>query len=159
VRAMNLPAMPVTAKSRDDCIKIYLKRLSANRACSAHTSMLLTSYLAWPNDEERRNSFAASFLARFERGGASDVDFNSSEFTTFGGAAAMADAALDHLSGEISTTLADLLTPLLVANPFSAMRAPLLWWLGDKFEDGLTHGGQCRLRWRPVDSFFPVLLF
>ena len=58
-----------------------------------------------------------------------------------------------------STTLADLLTPLLVANPFSAMRAPLLWWLGDKFEDGLTHGGQCRLRWRPVDSFFPVLLF
>lgn len=58
-----------------------------------------------------------------------------------------------------STTLADLLTPLLVANPFSAMRAPLLWWLGDKFEDGLTHGGQCRLRWRPIDSFFPVLLF
>jgi hypothetical protein len=46
VRAMNLPAMPVTAKSRDECIKIYLKRLSASRACSAHTSMLLTSYLA-----------------------------------------------------------------------------------------------------------------
>ena len=63
------------------------------------------------------------------------------------------------LSTRPSTTLADLLTPLLVANPFSAMRAPLLWWLGDKFEDGLTHGGQCRLRWRPVDSFFPVLLF
>jgi hypothetical protein len=58
-----------------------------------------------------------------------------------------------------STTLADLLTPLLVANPSSAMRAPLLWWFGDKFEDGLTHGGQCRLRWRPVDSFFPALLF
>jgi hypothetical protein len=58
-----------------------------------------------------------------------------------------------------STTLADLLTPLLVANPSSAMRAPLLWWLGDKFENGLTHGGQCRLRWRPFDSFFPALLF
>jgi len=63
------------------------------------------------------------------------------------------------LSTRPSTTLADLLTPRLVANPFSAMRAPLLWWLGDKFEDGLTHGGQCRLRWRPADSFFPVLLF
>ena len=31
--------------------------------------------------------------------------------------------------------------------------------LGDKFENGLTHGGQCRLRWRPVDSFFPAWLF
>ena len=102
MRVMNLPAMPVTAKSRDDCIELYLKRLSANRACSAHTSMLLTSYLAWPNDEERRNSFAATFLARFERGGASDVDLNSSKFTTFGGTVAIADAALDHLSGEIS---------------------------------------------------------
>jgi hypothetical protein len=38
--------------------------------------------------------------------------------------------------------LADLLTPLLVANPFSAMRATLLWWLGDEFEDGLKHGWQ-----------------
>ena len=102
MRVMNLPAMPVTAKSRDDCIELYLKRLSANRSCSAHTSMLLTSYVAWPNDEERRNSFAASFLARFERGGANDVDLNSSGFTTFGGVAAMAEAALDHLSGEIS---------------------------------------------------------
>jgi hypothetical protein len=40
------------------------------------------------------------------------------------------------------TALADLLTPLLVANPFSAMRATLLWWLGDEFEDGLKHGWQ-----------------
>ena len=64
-----------------------------------------------------------------------------------------------EVARKASTTLADLLTPLLVANPSSAMRAPLLWWLGDKFEDGLTHGGQRRLRWRPVDSFFPVLLF
>jgi len=39
-----------------------------------------------------------------------------------------------------STTLADLLTPLPVANPFLAMRATLVWWLGDKFEDGLPHG-------------------
>jgi hypothetical protein len=52
-----------------------------------------------------------------------------------------------------NTILADLLTLLLVANPFSAMRAPLLWWLGDKFEEGLTDGGQYRLRWRPVDFF------
>ena len=72
---------------------------------------------------------------------------------------AEADIAPDFIGTPPSTTLADLLTPLLVANPSSAMRAPLLWWLDDKFENGLTHGGQCRLRWRPVDSFFPALLF
>jgi hypothetical protein len=55
--------------------------------------------------------------------------------------------------------LADLLTPLLVANPFLAMRATLLWWLGDKFEDGLPHGWQSWLRRWTVDSFFPVSLF
>jgi hypothetical protein len=58
-----------------------------------------------------------------------------------------------------STTLADLLTPLFVANPFLAMRATLLWWLGDEFENGLPHGWQSWLRWWAVDSFFPVSLF
>jgi len=51
--------------------------------------------------------------------------------------------------------LADLLTPLLVANPFSTVRASLRRWSSEEFEDGLTHGWQGRLRWRPVDSFFP----
>src|ERR1700716_2462795 len=56
-----------------------------------------------------------------------------------------------------STTLADLLPPLLVANPFSAMRASLRRWSSDEFEDGVAHGWQGRLgRW-PVDSFFPAL--
>jgi hypothetical protein len=32
------------------------------------------------------------------------------------------------------------------ANPFSAMRAPLLWWLGDKFEDGLTDSSRAVAR-------------
>ena len=41
---------------------------------------------------------------------------------------------------DLSTTLADLLTPLLVANQFSAVRASLRWWPSDEFEDGLAHG-------------------
>jgi hypothetical protein len=57
--------------------------------------------------------------------------------------------------------LADLLTLplLLVANPFLAVRASSRLWLSDEFEDGVAYGGQCRLRRRPVDSFFPALLF
>jgi hypothetical protein len=66
-------------------------------------------------------------------------------------------ASID-LSTRPSTTLADSLTPLLVANPFSAMRTSLRWSLSDEFEDGVAHGWQSRLgRWS-VDSFFPALL-
>src|SRR5947207_10639413 len=58
-----------------------------------------------------------------------------------------------------NTTLADLLTPLLVANPFSAVRAFLRWWASDCFEDGVTYRWQGGLRRRSVDSFFPAVLF
>ena len=58
-----------------------------------------------------------------------------------------------------NTTLADLFTLLFAANPFSAVRASLRQWSSDEVEDGLAHGGQCRPRRQPVDSFFPALLF
>jgi len=48
-------------------------------------------------------------------------------------------ASID-LSTRPSTTLADSLTLLLVANPFSAMRTSLRWWSSDEFEDGVAHG-------------------
>src|SRR5262249_1485999 len=63
------------------------------------------------------------------------------------------------MSPRPSTTLADLFTLLFAANPFSAARASLWRWSSDELEDGLAHGGQCRSRRRPVDSFFPALLF
>src|SRR5262249_57198653 len=56
-------------------------------------------------------------------------------------------------------TLADLFTLLFAANPFSAARASLWRWSSDEFEDGLAHGGQCRSRRGPIDSFFSALLF
>ena len=54
-----------------------------------------------------------------------------------------------------STTLADLLTPPLGANPFSTMRASLPRQSSEEFEDCVAHGGQSWLRRRAVDSFFP----
>src|SRR5262249_14909729 len=59
---------------------------------------------------------------------------------------------------EPSTTLADLLRPPLVANPFSTMRASLRRESSEEFEDGVAYGGQSWLRRRPVDCFFPALL-
>src|SRR5262245_32076537 len=56
-----------------------------------------------------------------------------------------------------STTLADLLTPPFVANPFSTIRASLRRQSSEEFEDGVAHGRQGWLRRRPVDSFFSAL--
>ena len=43
------------------------------------------------------------------------------------------------MSTRPSTTLADLLTPLCVANPPSAVRATLRRQSSDEFDDGVTH--------------------
>ena len=48
-----------------------------------------------------------------------------------------------------------LLTPLFVAEPFSAVRAALRWRSRDEFEDSVSDGWQSWLRRRPTDSFFP----
>src|SRR4029077_5319812 len=65
MRTMHLPDVPITAQSYEQCIQFYAERLSANDACWPGASVLLTAYLAWPSDEERRNSFVATYLARF----------------------------------------------------------------------------------------------
>ncbi len=57
-----------------------------------------------------------------------------------------------------STTLADLLTPLFVANPFSAVRASFWRQSSDERDDGVADGRQAWLRRRSVDSFFPAAL-
>jgi hypothetical protein len=63
------------------------------------------------------------------------------------------------MSTRPSTTLAGLLTPRLVANPFAAVRTPLRRWSSEEFEDGLAYGWQSWLRRWPGDSFFPALRF
>src|SRR6516164_4338173 len=70
-----------------------------------------------------------------------------------------ADIQSGFMSTRPSTTLADLLRPPLVANPFSAVRASLRRGSSDEFENSLAHGGQGWVRRRPVDCFFPALLF
>jgi len=64
----------------------------------------------------------------------------------------------DFMSTRPSTTLADLLTPLFVANPFSAVRASFLRQSSDERDDGAADGRQTGLRRRSIDSFFPASL-
>ena len=108
MRTMHLPNIPVAAQSHQDCIELYLERLEANHASWPDASVLLTAYLAWPNDEERRNSFVATHLARFRRpsvektSGAPADPQPSTSLDPFGGLGAIREAAFDQLSTEIS---------------------------------------------------------
>jgi hypothetical protein len=93
VRMMNLPKIQVSAQSRDECIQLYLERLSANCVRWPHVSIVMTAYLAWPNNEDRRNSFVATCLARIDLAGAEGPSPNSQGLDPFGGVGAIAKAA------------------------------------------------------------------
>ena len=68
MRTVHLPDIPLAAtQSHEKCIELYSERLSANEARWPEVSVFLSAYLAWPGDEERRNSFVATYLARFRR--------------------------------------------------------------------------------------------
>ena len=58
----------------------------------------------------------------------------------------------------VSTTLADLFTPLLFADVSSAVRASLSWRSKNEIDDGVAYGRQARLRRWTVDSFFSAPL-
>ena len=64
MRTMHLPNIPIAAQSHKECIEMYSERLSANEAPLPDVSAFLSAYVAWPSDEDRRNSFVATYLAR-----------------------------------------------------------------------------------------------
>ncbi len=108
MRTMHLPGvLSIAIESRDECIKLYSERLSADHAGSPMASVLLTAYMAWPNDEDRRNSFVATHLARFNGPSdekASDAASNAetgNPLEMFGGISAITKPAFDQLMGEM----------------------------------------------------------
>jgi hypothetical protein len=109
MRTMHLPRiLPIAVQSRDECIELYSKRLSAEHAGPPAASVLLTAYMAWPKDEERRNSFVATHLVRFrgaseqQTSDASPESQTNTLFEMFGGISAVAKPAFDRLIDEIS---------------------------------------------------------
>jgi hypothetical protein len=107
MRVMHLPNIPVPVQSHEAGIKLYLDRLSMNCPHWPDVSALLTAYMAWPNDEERRNGFVATCLARSKHQSASktadsriDVE-ECASIEMFGGVDAIAAVAFDRLMDEI----------------------------------------------------------
>jgi hypothetical protein len=62
---MNIPPPASLPSSPEECVKNYLKRLRADKAPPfPHISFLLTAFMAWPNDESRRDSWMATNIGR-----------------------------------------------------------------------------------------------
>ncbi len=99
MRVLNLPALPAAAVSGENWMEVYWERYTASLIPWPRVSASLMAYLAWPNDEERRNSFIATCLTLFKL--ADEAPPNWQELARFGGVAAIAKAAFIPLLGEI----------------------------------------------------------
>jgi hypothetical protein len=107
-----LSCLPVSPSSADECIELYSKRVGANDAPWPQVSTLLTAYMAWPNNEPARDSFAASYMAlQLGRTTGEDVPEPSDDqpvnptlnaLQQFGGLKAIANPALDFLCDKIA---------------------------------------------------------
>ena len=111
MRGMNLPKLPVPANSLEECVELYLERLSTDDFLRPDVSLILTAYMAWPNEEAERDSFVATCQARSiiaETGngfGSVPKVAASGEAILaekFGGLRAIANPAFDYLSGKIA---------------------------------------------------------
>jgi len=63
MRIMNLAELPRGPNSVEECASRYAARLSADEMYQPRSSLVLTAYMAWPNDEPRRDSFVATYLS------------------------------------------------------------------------------------------------
>ena len=113
MQVMNLPELPLGPSSVEDCVQLYLSRLPADDAPWPHVSLLLTAYMAWPNDRPQRDSWNAIYLARFIQNSGGDIagDRPAAKasksrhwvtFEKFGGLGAVAKPAFDHMAEEIA---------------------------------------------------------
>ena len=91
-------------------VDAYLRRLPADETPWPNVSLLLTAFMAWPNDELTRDSLVATYLARYrnvqpEKSGRPAAEKSSSQewakFEKFGGLRAVAKPAFQRLTDEI----------------------------------------------------------
>src|SRR5262249_25560575 len=111
MRTMNLPGLPVGPTSVEDCVRLCVVRFAAGDAPWPHASVLLTAYMAWPNAALQRDSWAATYLARFISSRNNPTELLAADggksgesiaFETFGGLGAVAKPAYDLLTEKIS---------------------------------------------------------
>ena len=84
MRVLNLPALPAAAVSGENWIKV-IGEVHCQSNPLASCVRIADGCLAWPNDEERRNSFIATCLTLFKL--ADEAPPNWQELARFGGVA------------------------------------------------------------------------
>jgi hypothetical protein len=101
MRVMYLPKLNVP-DSLDFAVGLYASRIRTALHVPLKASPLLIAYLAWPNDEQKRNSWAATIIARTQNERGSD---STSIFESLGGFKAVAEPAFDALATELTAIL------------------------------------------------------
>ncbi len=125
MRMMNIRPPASLPSSLEECVKIYLQRLRTGEAPPyPHISFLLTAYMAWPNDEPRRDGWMATNIGRLiQDSGVMGAAYNQTPsgeaasqagtahehrtweaFQRFGGLAVALQPAFDQLTEEITDT-------------------------------------------------------
>jgi hypothetical protein len=102
MRVMNFPEFGAP-DSAEAAIALYKARLQGTLSVPLPTSFVLLAYLAWPNDEQRRNSWMATSLARLPVEQKIESSPALNVFETFGGLKAVSEPAFDALVGELTS--------------------------------------------------------
>ncbi|MDB5635870.1 MAG: hypothetical protein JWP51_778 [Bradyrhizobium sp.] len=101
MRVMNLPSLNIP-DALDFAVGIYVSRLQGALRVPRKVSPCLVAYLAWPNDEGKRNSWMASLSARsLNQRGIEPAQI----FEQFGGLKAISEPAFKAIATELSTIL------------------------------------------------------
>jgi hypothetical protein len=101
MRVMNLPGLDAP-DSAEAAIAFYKARLQGTFRVPLPSSFMMLAYLAWPNDEQRRNSWMATSLARLPVEQKIDPSPALNVLETFGGLKAVSDPAFESLVGELT---------------------------------------------------------
>jgi hypothetical protein len=102
VRVMFLPELRVP-NSADAAIGLYKSRLQGALRPPLTASQLLLGYMAWPNNDVRRDGWVATNIARSNLGQQSGQPADPPLFESFGGLSSVAHVALDGLADEMAT--------------------------------------------------------
>jgi|SRR4051794_9184786 hypothetical protein len=100
MRTMNLPQLHVY-DTLDLAVQIYRSRVRGGLSIPLECSPFLIAYMAWPNDEQKRNSWIASIIGRSWSRQQTAVEPACAILSTFGGLAAISDPVLEVLVSEL----------------------------------------------------------
>jgi hypothetical protein len=100
VRIMLLPKLRVP-DTADSAIGLYKSRLQGSLIPPLAASCSLLAYMAWPNDDLRRDGWMATNVARL-KSRRSDRSGGQTLLANFGGLGAVADISLDAMADEVA---------------------------------------------------------